>query len=119
MRPVGAPAIAPHPGTRGASANHAFLEVDAQAYAMSHPLWHATSSTTSSVDAVRFLSAQEVSKLLNGESTGQPDSTPLCYVQIHGEYQYASPDGHTVVFHAGFEVFDATTGNLLMAGALG
>jgi hypothetical protein len=71
-----------------------------------------------SVVRVAFLTSAQVSALLGGESTGVPDDTLLCYVELQGNFTFPSPQGTTQTFTKGVEVFDAQTGNLLMDGGL-
>jgi hypothetical protein len=66
-----------------------------------------------------FLTADQVTALLGGEYVGVPGDTLLCFVQVKGQFEAPGPSGSTVKFTSGYEVFDAHTGNLLMAGALG
>jgi hypothetical protein len=43
------------------------------------------------------------------------DETLVCYVELTGNLEFPAPSG-TVTYHKGYELFDAHTGNLLMAG---
>ena len=56
---------------------------------------------------------------MQGESTGVPDGTLLCYVELHGTFMVHGPEsqGRTQIYHTAVEVFDAQTGNLLIIGA--
>ena len=64
------------------------------------------------------MSSAAVGQRLNGASTGLPDDTPLCYVELTGDFTFSGPPGAEPHFARGFEVFDAKTGNLLLAGGL-
>jgi hypothetical protein len=65
---------------------------------------------------VEFLMSQQLSQLLGGENTGLPDNTLVCYVELQGTFTFHTPSGSTVTYSKGVEVFDAHTGNLLIAG---
>lgn len=66
-----------------------------------------------------FLQSQQVSALMQGESTGVPNGTLLCYVELHGTFAIHVPgqSAKVVTYHTAMEVFDAQTGNLLIIGA--
>jgi hypothetical protein len=70
------------------------------------------------VTSVAFLTSQQVSANLNGESTGLPDNTLLCFVEMRGTFTFAGGLGSLVTYSRGYELFDAHTGNILMAGGL-
>jgi hypothetical protein len=59
-----------------------------------------------------------VSLLLQGEDAGFPDDALLCYVELHGDFTFLVPQSVVMRYHRGYEVFDARTGNLVMAGGL-
>jgi hypothetical protein len=125
--PVGIPAIQPTlPGSIPA-----YTLGDAQKYILCHPMPRniLTSQTTLTagqtcdqqaftIVLLQFSPSSEVSKLLNGEPTGLPDNTLLCFTELSGEFAFAGLDGALVKYLVGFEVFDAQTGNQLMAGGL-
>jgi hypothetical protein len=67
---------------------------------------------------LQFSTSEEVSRLLNGEPTGLPTSTLLCFTALSGQFAFPGPSGVVVTYQVGFEVFDGQTGNLLMAGGL-
>jgi hypothetical protein len=127
MPVVGSPAITPHPTTTSSSARSGtstfdsptFSASDASAYITTHPMWRNLAVwAPPTVVQVAFYSSKQVSTLLGGESTGMPDNTLLCYVELRGTFTFAGPNGTTATFSTGFEVFDAHTGNFLMAGGL-
>jgi hypothetical protein len=69
------------------------------------------------------LTAAQASAVLGGQSVNVPDSTPVCLVTLGGSFTFgvAPPHGEAATpptYSDGFEVFDATTGNLLMDGGL-
>jgi hypothetical protein len=81
-----------------------------------------TMPTVASIDC--SLTAVQASKSLDGQSVNVPDGTPVCLVVVMGSFTFADvppPRGTAVTptsYPDGFEVFDATTGNLLMDGGL-
>ncbi len=120
VAPIGAPAIVPHLDARSTgptSTAPAFSTADVVQYVKTHPIWrNIASCATPTAVRVEFLTSQQVTSLLSGESTGMPDGALLCYVQMRGTFTFAGSSGKTVTYHTGYEVFDAHTGNLLMAG---
>lgn len=116
--PVGSPAIRPRLVSTGPSVP-AFQAADAAQFASTHamPQNQAVGSQTMVV-SVRFLTSKQVSDLLNGESTGLPDSTLLCFVELQGTFTFGGGMGSMVTYHRGYEVFDAHSGNIIMAGGL-
>jgi len=114
--PVGVPAIVPRLGA--VHTGPAFTREDAVQYVTSHPMWRNLAPwTPPTIEKVEFLTSRQVSSLLSGESTGLPDNALLCYVQLRGTFTF-SGSTTMVTYHTGFEVFDAHTGNFLMAGGL-
>jgi len=90
-------------------------------YVLSHPLPRAMHNGSlarpTGIQKIVFARSQNISKLLDGESMGVPDNTLLCYVLVSGVFAFPTPSrGQEIVYHQGIEVFDATTGNLLLAG---
>jgi hypothetical protein len=65
---------------------------------------------------------KSVAALLRGKSTGIPDATSVCYVELRGRFSLSGPRsngkprGGDATFTTVFEVFDAKTGNLLLSG---
>lgn len=112
---LGLPAITPHGTVSSNSA--AFTTNDVVQYVGTHLLPDATISGSKPViKKVEFLTNQEVSMLLGGESVGTSDNTLLCYVELQGTFTFYGPRGAQVTYHIGIEVFDAHTGNLLITG---
>jgi hypothetical protein len=66
----------------------------------------------------RYITSGDVRTVLYGESTGLPDSAPVVFVTLSGAFTFAGPHGVSATYPYGFEVFDAETGNLLLAGGL-
>lgn len=96
-----------------------FSEEDVKQYVETAPLSRdIDESTKDTISAIKWLSAGEVSKLLDDEDMGVPDDTQLCYVELQGMFTFAGPGKTTVTYSKGFEVFDAQTGNLLVSGGL-
>lgn len=76
-----------------------------------------TSSFT--VTHAALLTSSKISVRLNGEETGYPDSALLWFVELHGTFVFFGPQGRTVTAHIGYQVFDPTTGDLIMFGGMG
>jgi hypothetical protein len=113
-RPTGDRAISSQQGVSGSGPS--FTAADAAQFATTHRMWHNLSNTPAHVIQVQFLTSQQLSQLLGGESTGLPDNTLVCYVELQGTFTFQTPSGATVTYSKGVEVFDAHTGNLLIAG---
>ena len=62
----------------------------------------------------------KLSDALPGKSLGLPSDTPVCYVELTGNFTWhtlptpQAPRGNALTF----QVFDARTGNLIVTGAL-
>lgn len=112
----GIPAITVHPQSAAL-----FTTADAEAYLKAFPPSMTVPGTPDpTVTSIQFLPASEVSKQLQGEYMGVPDSTLLALVHVSGSFQntWISPSSAShplVTFHTGVMVFDATTGNLLIS----
>jgi hypothetical protein len=78
---------------------------------------NATSPFT--VTHAELLTSLAISARLHGEQTGYPNNATLWFVQMHGTFVFPGPGGHTVTSHIGYQVFDPTTGNLVMFGGMG
>lgn len=97
----------------------AFTVTDVAQYVSTHPMPRdIASGAKSTIVGIAFLTSQQVTVLLRGESTGLPDDALLCYVELHGTFVFPGPAGVTATYLRGYEVFDAHTGNILMAGGL-
>ena len=113
---LGLPAITPRNKAVGAS-TPTFTTDDVVQYVHAHSMPDASLSGPKPViTRIAFLTSREVSILLKGESTGVPDDTLLCYVELSGTFTFSGSSGVTVTYHTGVEVFDAHTGNLLITG---
>lgn len=120
---IGLPAITPRtqnansvaPGLNASTPTYSIS--DAVQYVNTHPLPDAFITGPKPVIVkAAFLPSQEVSKLMKGEGTGVSDGTILCYVELRGIFTFYGGSGTSVTYHTGVEVFDAYTGNLLIAG---
>lgn len=113
-RPVGLPAVNVSPDPV-----QPFTLKDVSAFFKTHNLpTNLGSSDQFQVDTLLFLSSGEVSKLLQGVSTGLQDNELVGFATLSGALSIPKLDGGSVTFSRGYAVFDATTGNLLVAGAL-
>jgi hypothetical protein len=99
------------------SGTPAFRPEEARAYAESGRIPIGVAHNVHAT-AVSFITSGEVSKRLDGASTGFPDDTALCFVEMQGEFTFSGPKGSAPRYERAFEVFDAKSGNLLMAGGL-
>lgn len=108
-RPAGIPAI-----QRRSDSTPSYTTADAVQYATTHQMWRNLSASRSSVVSVRFMSGGTVETLLH-TSIGEPSDAVMCYVEMTGTFTFPGLNG-PVSYHRGFEVFDASTGNLLLAG---
>ena len=117
----GTSAISPRLGAFSAS-EAAFTYDDVIHYVSTHPIPQAhLVNGPLTVTKVSFLMSQQVSALLKGESTGVADNTLLCLVEFQGDIVFINGAPGTtqpLSFSHLYEVFDAHTGNLLMAGGL-
>jgi hypothetical protein len=115
-KPVGGPAITPTlPAT---TSGPRFTTADAASYASAHPVWRSLNANLPQVVLVSFLTAQQVSDKLGGESTGLDPDTILCYVELSGDFSFAGPQGSVISTTRAVEIFDAQSGNLLISGGL-
>lgn len=108
-RPVGIPAI-----QRRSDSTPSYTTADTVQYATTHQMWRNLNASRSSVVSVRFMSSEEVDTILH-TSTGEPNDALICYVEMTGTFTFPGLNG-PVSYPRGFEVFDAYTGNLLLAG---
>jgi len=100
----------------------AFTGSAVQQYVMTHQ-FETTDGTTPTIAKVLFIPASEASSLMGGESIGRPDTTLVCYVEVHGNlskagivHELGPASTNTQPAHVGRLVFDAQTGNLLILG---
>ncbi|GCE21730.1 hypothetical protein [Dictyobacter kobayashii] len=123
---IGAPAIKPHLCT-----TPTFTVDDVRQYIKVHGFqgMRISSVTPISIASIKFVSSKEASQLMKGESTGVADDAIVCYVRVTG--QFPAPSGPPTgridkkstptpqpVYNSGEEVFDGTTGNMLVMGIM-
>lgn len=108
---MGIPAITPDRVANGA--NPAFSVADVARYSQSHAPIHGTVRGQMTVANVQFMSSSAASVRLRGEQTGLADNRLVAVAEVRGNFTFASPLTHGVA-HRAFEVFDGTTGNLIM-----
>src|SRR5258708_31985413 len=115
---LGIPAIKPQ-SSLATSGGARITKADVVQWVSTHQTDNQVAGTPSAtVISVEFLTSKQVSTRLHGESTGVPDDILLCYVRVHGTFETNPPQGvPAVVYHDGYLVFDAQTGNLLMGNA--
>lgn len=121
-RSPGLPAIPPRLLSTSAT-TPAFTEADVRAYLNTRPFPSGplVKGATSTVVEIKFITSAQASALMQGESTGLPDTALVCYVKLHGPFEMthaSTPPGAKPLPPTtfGIEVFDAYTGNLLMWG---
>jgi hypothetical protein len=116
----GAPAITPHAPPN--SSGPAFTQADVIAYLDKYGFMPLAPGARLQILTIQFVTARQASQLMDGESVGRPDDYLVCYVKVAGPFLTAglklSPQAKKVPKTAryGDEVFDAHTGNLLVAG---
>lgn len=121
-RPVhslGIPAIQPRAVVQANGAR--FTSEDVRSYIAAHPmiLEGAPGKPTPTVTSVRFMSAGQASAMMQGESIGLPDASPVCVVTVQGYFAPMwGPRGTSGATGDAVStkmlVFDAQTGNLLI-----
>ena len=120
--PLGVPAITPHvahPGPQQA----AYSVADLRAYLLklpSDPSEHVT------IYSIQLMNAVHAAALSQGECTGLPDAAAVYLVTLHGDFPAVvgpplsgTPRPTPPPTHVGTIVYDAHTGNLIMAGNMG
>lgn len=113
--PPGVPAI--QPTISGAIPSYTLADV--ATYIQTQHLLRTTSGTSPVITNSEFITAQQASALINGESIGRPDNALVCYVALQGPFQVnvpAPPGSSLPDSNTAYEVFDAQTGNLLLWG---
>lgn len=76
-------------------------------------------SSLSAVASAEVLTSKQIGILLDGESTGFADTTPLWFVSLQGTFIFHGPSlSPKRTYQKAYEVFDPITGNLLMYGSL-
>jgi len=112
----GVAAIKPHLATSSGTAP-TFTATDAEQYVTAHPFanTNVTVIETPTVIQATFMTSAALSAQLDGESIGRPDTALVCYVKLQGTFLFMGPKG-PLTTHIAYEVFDAETGNLILAG---
>jgi hypothetical protein len=119
--PLGIPSIQPRAAlAQAGGAGPYYTEADVRQYVATHrPGFTVPGTPNPVVVSVQFLTAQQASAQLGGESMDVSDSTLVCLVYVSGTFQSTSgPVGITATvptFTQGWMVFDAHTGNLLVS----
>lgn len=114
-RPVGMKAIEVKPGGQPA-----FSQADVATYFKTNNLPRNMGSTDQfQVESVEFITSAEVSRRLQGASTGLPDNDPVAFATLLGTFIFTGPSGSKpATFSRAYALFDAVNGNLLMIGTL-
>ena len=95
----------------------AFRAEDARAYA-AHDRIPGGVAKGVRVRDVQFLTSSDLSMRLKVAGTGLAGAAQVCLVELEGDFAFMTPRGSAAHDHRAYEVFDARTGNLMMAGAL-
>lgn len=123
--PIGFPAIAPHLNL-DSPGKPAFTADDLKFFISQHgsPAGPLVKGAHLTFLKILFITSQEASTIMGGESTGLPGNALVCYVVIHGPFvmtnAHISPAAHITqppIVTTTEIVFDARTGNLLVWGA--
>jgi hypothetical protein len=118
---LGPKAIQPH-----LSSIPAFTEEDVRNYVTTHPPPGGSirSVKTPTVIKIEFMTTQEASELIQNFISWRKDEL-VCYVELEGAYTFhGGPPGRVSRYETTpaetrvFEIFDAQTGNCLVAGFL-
>jgi hypothetical protein len=114
--PLGLPAITPRN-----DCTPSFTAQDVLDYENTHPFTTRRTEPVGkpTITKIWFITSAEASGQMAGESTGLSDVTLVCYVEFYGTFRsYAPVPGSKPMEHTGTgsQVFDAHTGNLLVAG---
>ena len=114
--PPGIPAVKPTAAATSPSVP-AFSPQDVRRYVDGNHPAHTAPGTTPSIQAVEFLTSNQVAARLNSTplEIGRPGGSLLCLVTLRGTFIVSSPakGGRAVTLHRGYLVFDAHSGNLL------
>ena len=96
-----------------------FTRDDVVAYVKTHRLPKSVGSPDQvTVDNVEFVTSAEVTRRLDGASTGLAATDRVAFVTLSGTFVFTGPQTQPATFRRAYMVFDATTGNLLMVGTL-
>lgn len=117
-QPLGSAAITPHLNAAD-PAKPAFTSEDAEKWAAAHSVFRMMSTGPRTVVQVTFTTSAELSKIFSGASIGLADDALVCYVKLHGQFTASAPAGSPPnILTTVYEVFDARTGNFIMAYGL-
>ena len=117
----GSPAIRPH-----LSSIPAFTEEDVRQFVATHPVPGGSIRNVKppAVIKVQFMTSQEASELIHNFVSWRKDKL-VCYVELEGAFTFhGGPPGYVSRYETTpaetrvFEIFDAQTGNCLVAGFL-
>ena len=79
--------------------------------------------TAPAILQITLMSAKQAKALLKGESTDRPDTAMVFYVQLAGPFVLSGiptpPGVKPITVQRAEELFDATTGNLILYGSAG
>lgn len=97
---------------------------EVKAFVLGHrfALDSAQADKPTTVTDVEFITASAASAKLHGESIGLPDTAMVIFVKVHGSFTFTAMSlppgikGGPPHVNDAVEVFDAATGNLLLAG---
>jgi|SRR5579884_901008 hypothetical protein len=112
--PPGVPAIRPH-----IAGIPSFTAADVAQYIKTGSSIRTISRAVPAITKTEFITAQQASNLLQGESIGRPDNALVCYVELRGPFHVEGPlpqGASNPTLSTAYELFDAQTGNLLMWG---
>lgn len=114
-RPQGIPALTVKQG-----AAQPFTKQDVIAYFKTHNLALSSGPMNQiKVDSLEFITSAEVTKRLQGASTGLKDEEPIGFVTLTGIFVFSEPPkAKPVIFTRAYAAFDGVSGNLLMDGSL-
>jgi hypothetical protein len=112
---LGAPAIMPRNDCMPS-----FTAQDVLDYEDAHPFsaMRVESVGKPKITKIWFITSAEASGQMHGEFIGIPDDALVCYVEFYGTFRTGSAPGGQPTERTGTasQVFDAHTGNLLVAG---
>jgi hypothetical protein len=96
-----------------------FVKDDVVTYFKTHQFPKSVGSPDQmSVENLEFITSAEVSKRLDGASTGLAATDRVAFVTLSGTFVFTGPQAKPAQFRRAYAIFDAVTGNLLMVGTL-
>jgi hypothetical protein len=96
-----------------------FTRDDVVTYFKTHQLPKSLGSPDQvTVENLEFLTSDDVTKRLDGASTGLAATDRVAFVTLSGVFIFTGPQTKPAQFRRAYAVFDAVTGNLLMVGTL-